>query len=204
MKNNIIFDLDGVLVDACDWHYESLNRALVEYNKKPISMEDHYKTFNGLPTKVKLQILNIDKKEAEEINHLKQKHTLDVIKNFGKVMEEKIELHRFLKENNFKICCVTNSIRETASKMLKVTGQYDYVDLLITNENVKRNKPHPDCYIHAMEILKTTPNDVFCVEDSDIGVKSAISANIKNLLIVKNTTEVNLKNIKKFINGVKE
>ena len=53
----VIFDLDGVLVDACEWHRAALNEALYEVCNYKISMDDHHSVFNGIPTKVKLQKL---------------------------------------------------------------------------------------------------------------------------------------------------
>ena len=53
MIKTILFDLDGVLVDACDWHYHSLNDALLHYVGFTISQEEHRDKFNGLPTSVK-------------------------------------------------------------------------------------------------------------------------------------------------------
>ena len=52
MKKLIIFDLDGVLVDACEWHRVALNKALKEVSNYEISLQDHYSTFNGIPTRV--------------------------------------------------------------------------------------------------------------------------------------------------------
>ena len=51
----VIFDMDGVLVDACDWHKGALNKALLELCNYQISEKDHYSIFNGLPTKTKLK-----------------------------------------------------------------------------------------------------------------------------------------------------
>ena len=53
----VIFDLDGVLVDACEWHRIALNEALKKVCNYEISLEDHYSTFNGIPTRVKLEKL---------------------------------------------------------------------------------------------------------------------------------------------------
>ena len=53
----VIFDLDGVLVNACEWHRVALNEALRDVCNYEISLEDHYSTFNGIPTKKKLDIL---------------------------------------------------------------------------------------------------------------------------------------------------
>ena len=56
MIKAILFDMDGVLVDAREWHYEALNRALEIFGMK-ISLDNHLSTFDGLPTRRKLQIL---------------------------------------------------------------------------------------------------------------------------------------------------
>ena len=52
----ILFDMDGVLIDAKEWHYEALNQALKLFGCE-ISRFDHVHTFDGLPTKDKLELL---------------------------------------------------------------------------------------------------------------------------------------------------
>ena len=52
MIKAVIFDLDGVLIEAKDWHYESLNRALGLFGLE-IPRDDHLVTYDGLPTKKK-------------------------------------------------------------------------------------------------------------------------------------------------------
>jgi HAD superfamily hydrolase (TIGR01509 family) len=195
----ILFDLDGVLVDACDWHYEALNAALVGAGHPPIGRETHLSTFNGLPTRKKLEILGISYGEAIEINRQKQKHTLDIIQSSATIMSEKIELHTYLKSLGVKIACVTNSIRETAEEMLKATGQMEYIDLLVCNEDVVRNKPYPDCYNHAIRVLGVDPMNCLCVEDSPKGIQSATASIAGHMWIVSNPTEVNRENYMKFV-----
>ena len=58
MIKGILYDLDGVLVDATEWHYESLNNALKEVVGFIIKREEHISTFNGIPTIKKLEILH--------------------------------------------------------------------------------------------------------------------------------------------------
>lgn len=195
MIDCVLFDLDGVLVDACEWHYDALNEALASLGYSKISRDDHITKFNGLPTKVKLEMLGIDSKNAIAINNLKQKITLDIIKNNAKPMDDKIQLHTFLKSKNIKIGCVTNSIRETAEEMLKSTGQLDYMDVIVTNEDVVKNKPYPDCYNYAIKKLGVDPQNVLCVEDSDKGIQSVLSSLAGHLCVVKDTTEVNIDTI---------
>ena len=197
MIQAILFDLDGVLVDACGWHYSALNEALLFYEKPIIEYQEHLKTYNGLPTLKKLNMLGIADDLANKINDAKQEFTLDIIKKNARLMPEKIQLHKFLKQNNIKIGCVTNSIRKTTEEMLKTTEQFEYMDIIICNEDVRQNKPSPDCYNLAIKTL-----NVLCVEDSEKGIMSVTSSIAKHLLIVKNTYEVNLINIQNKLKGI--
>ena len=79
--------------------------------------------------------------------------------------------------------------------MLKTTEQFEYMDIIICNEDVKQNKPSPDCYNLAIKTLNVNPLNVLCVEDSEKGIMSVTSSIAKHLLIVKNTHEVNVTNI---------
>jgi HAD superfamily hydrolase (TIGR01509 family) len=197
--NTILFDLDGVLVDACDWHYEALNESLNEILGIKITKEDHENKFNGLPTKVKLDMLGIKEETQQKIWNLKQQKTISIIEKNKKQDESKIELLTYLKDNNFKIGCVTNSIKETAQKMLLNCGILNYFDILVTNELVQKNKPFPEPYLFAMEKLQVNPNSCICVEDSDKGINSAINSNCGKIWIVNNAKEVNLYNYKLFM-----
>lgn len=195
----ILFDLDGVLVDACDWHYKALNLALIDAGFSDIDMESHLTKYNGLPTKVKLKMLGIPDHLSDEINKNKQKYTLNIIKNTAKFMPEKIELHEHLKQQGIKIACVTNSIEETAKEMLIATGQMPYIDLLVSNEHVKLNKPHPDCYNHAIKILGINPVNCTCVEDSVKGIEAAMTSIVGRCWVVSGTKEVTKENYFKYL-----
>src|SRR3979490_1673752 len=78
----VIFDMDGVLIDAKDWHYEALNRALGHFGYT-ISRYDHLVTFDGLPTRRKLEMLTRDQglraKLHGFLNDLKQAYTLELV-----------------------------------------------------------------------------------------------------------------------------
>ena len=83
----IVFDMDGVLVDAKEWHYESLNKAL-EFFGFSISRSDHENKFDGLPTSKKLEMISKNENLPTElhtfINKLKQKFTMQMVYNFCK------------------------------------------------------------------------------------------------------------------------
>ena len=203
MKNKcVLFDLDGVLVDACDWHYEALNRALKEVAYYEISRQDHYEKYNGLPTLTKLSMLNdmgvITDEDVRKISDVKQEHTIKVIEDLCKRDQSKIKLMKALKDNDYEIAVVTNSIRMTATLMLANSGVLPFVDLLISNEDTDRNKPYPDPYIIAIHLLNSSHNKTIIVEDSPKGIKAAKDSGA-HVLEVKDATEVNLELFKDFI-----
>lgn len=179
----VIFDLDGVLVDACEWHRLALNEALKEVCNYEISLKEHNQTFNGIPTKVKLDILKkqniIQDKEVEEIYKKKQTKTIEIINNNCFVRHEKINMIKFLKSNGIKVACYTNSIRETGSLMLKKTGVYELFDLFVSNQEVPKPKPDPIGYIQIMEHFGINKSNTLIIEDSEKGLLAALNSGAK-------------------------
>lgn len=189
MIQAVLFDLDGVLVNACDFHYHALNKAL----GFELTREEHEQKYNGLSTKKKLEMLvkegRVSEEDVPKIWDLKQKYTQEYIYNLERD-HIKIEMMQKLFENNIRMACVTNAIRSTAKEMLIRTGTIEYMDIIVSNEDVKLNKPYPDGYIYAINHLWLTPKDVMIVEDSDIGVKAAKQIT-DNVLRVPNADWVN-------------
>lgn len=202
MIDLVIFDLDGVLVDACEWHRIALNKALKEVSNYEISDEDHYSYFNGIPTRVKLRILlekNIIKKEDLcNIENLKQIFTKEIINDYAKVRPEKIEVLKYLKDKNIKIACYTNSIKDTADLMLKKTGIFDLFDLIITNQDVINPKPDPEGYLKILELLKIKKSNTIIIEDSQKGFEAAYLSGCK-VFKVNNQEQVNIDLFKGFV-----
>jgi beta-phosphoglucomutase len=203
----ILFDLDGVLVDACDWHYLALNKSLLNVSGVEIDEESHKTTFNGLPTKRKLEILakngEIQEYQIDQIWKLKQKYTIETINENAQPDPSKILLYHQLGCRNIKKACVTNSISETATLMLDRTGQIKLLEFVISNEDVKNNKPHPEPYVTAMVKLGALPEETLIVEDSEKGMQSALGTGA-HVLKVNNATEVTWDRISEIISSIDE
>ena len=199
----VIFDLDGVLVDACEWHRLALNQALREICNYEISIDDHYSIFNGIPTKIKLKklsengIVPVDKHEL--INNRKQELTIEIIEKNAAYRKEKVEMIKFLQDNGIFVACYTNSIKKTASLMLEKIGVLNYLDFLLTNEDVENSKPSPDGYLFLLEKFKVNQDNVIIVEDSPAGIAAARASGCR-VLEVKDPSFVD----KKLFEGVLE
>jgi HAD superfamily hydrolase (TIGR01509 family) len=195
MFKMIIFDLDGVLVDACEWHRLALNRALKEICGYEISLDDHHTIFNGLPTKNKLNILcDMNVTTPSDFDLI----NIEIIKEKAHSRKEKIILLETLKNNGFKIACYTNSIKKTASLMLKKTGVFHLLDFLLTNEDVIKPKPNPEGYNFLVDKFNFKKDDVLIVEDSPKGKQAAYDSGCK-VLEVDSVEKVNTSLFKEII-----
>lgn len=200
----VLFDMDGVLIDAKDWHYEALNKALRLFGHE-ISRYDHIHSFDGLPTKKKLQLINEQSFLPEElhdfINCLKQQYTMDYVQMNCKPMFQHEYAMAKLKSEGYKCAVCSNSIRNTIIQMMTRAGLLQYIDLILSNEDVVNSKPDPETYIKAMEKLEVQPEECIILEDNKNGIKAAIASG-GSVLRVNDVYDVNYYNIMNFIHEV--
>ena len=191
---HILFDLDGVLVNMPDGHYEALNKTLELFGAR-INEEEHYNYFNGLPSKKKIEELEkqgrLPPGLKNFINDVKQKHTKTVIPKYCTPDYSKIILLGHLKNHGYKIACCSNSIKETLHLMLKSAHLFDFFDLIIGNDEIKNPKPDPEIYLTACQRLGVAPSECIVVEDSPHGIAAGKASGAK-VYEVRNVDDVNL------------
>lgn len=180
MINLVIFDLDGVLIDSRELHYHALNDALMNIDPRyVIGREEHLSTYDGLNTTRKLELLTKNEglpvEYYDTIWHNKQEATFELIRAFSKD-QNLIHLFEGIKTEGFKLAVASNSIRETVKLALEAIGVYKYVDLFVSNQDVRRPKPYPEMYWKCMTDLNTLPCNTIILEDSHIGRKAAIDS----------------------------
>ena len=111
----IIFDLDGVLVQAKNMHFDALNEALSEVNPGyKIDWSEHLNKYDGLKTFQKLDLLTKEKGLPSEIHkqvwERKQQLTLgklSTIEPNEKLIDTLVNLYN----DGFKLAVCSNSIR---------------------------------------------------------------------------------------------
>ena len=191
----IIFDLDGVLVEAKNIHYEALNEALGD--KYAISWNEHLSTYDGLKTTQKLDMLSEKKGLPIDIHsdiwENKQQLTLDKLRAL-KPNVDLIQTMNLLVSEGYKIAVCSNSIRKTCLTVLSKLGIMEFMDLVISNEDVKNGKPHPEMYWKAISMMSCLPEETLIIEDSPYGLLAAARSK-SHILRVKNTKETTYRNI---------
>lgn len=200
----ILFDMDGVLIDAKDWHWEAFNEALRLFGVE-ISRYDHLHTFDGLPTREKLKMLSeqnfLPKPLHEFINHLKQRNTLRQInEKCHPLFMHQYALSRF-KAEGYKIAVCSNSVKDSIINMMERAALLEYLDLVISNEDVVKAKPDPEMYETAIRRFSLMPEECLVVEDNPNGIRAGLSSGAY-VLEVETVYDVNYANIKRKIKEV--
>ena len=172
----VIFDLDGVLIDATDWHYEALNRALGLFGFT-ISRYEHLTVYNGLPTRRKLEMLSVEKGLPRSLHDLisraKQAYTRDEIQTKCRPTFEKEYMLSRLRREGYRLAVCSNAVRESVELMLRQAGVFEYFEFVMGNEDAPAPKPDPAPYHAAMDRLGIRPDATVIVEDSAYGVEAA-------------------------------
>ena len=203
--NLIIFDLDGVLVEAKNLHFQALNEALSEINPGyKIDWSEHLNKYDGLKTYQKLNLLSEEKGLPKEVHNKvwerKQHLTLSKLSTLEE-NKDLIETFVQLYNEGYKLAVCSNSIRRTCLTVLSKLGLIEYLDLIISNEDVKNSKPHPEMYWKAISMMSCLPEETLIIEDSPYGLLAAARSK-SYILRVKNPTEVTYNSINKKLNEI--
>lgn len=197
MIKAVVFDMDGVLIDAKEWHYDALNRALKLFGVE-ISRADHLTTFDGLPTRRKLEMLTVTDGLPRElhgfINELKQQYTMEIVNARCKPMFVHEYALARLHQRGLKLAVASNSVRNSVVSMMSKSGLEKYLDTMLSNEDVSKPKPDPEIYLEAMRKLGVSPDQTLIVEDNEHGIRAA-RASGAHVLVVSDVSDVNLGNI---------
>ncbi|TSC88491.1 MAG: HAD superfamily hydrolase [Microgenomates group bacterium Gr01-1014_5] len=194
MIKAVIFDLDGVLVDATEWHYEALNDALRLFGFE-ITREEHNGFYNGLPTVEKLRVLSekkgLPQNLHEVIRNLKRKYTDEKVIQLCRPAYEKQIMLTQLKNKGYKLACCSNAQKYSVVNMLTSAGILNFFDLVIGNDEGYAPKPSPEIYLAAFEKLGINSDEAVIIEDAPHGVQAARASGAK-VIEVKGYHDVDL------------
>lgn len=193
----VLFDMDGVLIDAKEWHYEALNKALTLFGME-ISRYDHLVTYDGLPTKKKLEMLTQERGLPvglhEFINDLKQQYTMEMVYTRCKPNFTHQYALANLRRKGYALAVCSNSVRDTVELMMRKSDLMKHLQFYLSNQDVSMPKPDPEIYSHAIAKLGLSPKECMIVEDNPNGILAATRAKA-HVMEVPSVDDVNFENI---------
>jgi HAD superfamily hydrolase (TIGR01509 family) len=96
-----------------------------------------------------------------------------------------------LKQAGILTGLVTNSVRETTEYMIRSAGLTNFLDVIVTNQEVTNPKPDPEGYTLACKKMGLEPTEVVVIEDGNYGIEAAKRAGCE-VLKVAGPEDVNL------------
>ncbi len=188
----VIFDLDGVLIESGDWHYQALSEALSRHGFR-LTREDHSRYCEGLSTPEKLKALTAAKGLPADLHPdiagLKQRYTVELIRKNCRPCETRIAMLSRLRAENYRLACASNSTRRNLELLLDVSGLSGHLDLCLSGEDAASFKPDPGIYRAAFAGLGLEPGDCLVLEDHPVGLKAAYASGA-HVARVENINEV--------------
>ena len=175
----VVFDMDGVLVDARDWHYDALNVALAPHGHV-IGRAEHLARFDGRPTRVKLAMLSTERGLSPGLHGViaaaKQAHLGRIAAERCRPVAHIRAAVAALRARGFRLAVASNATRDNVDLLLRRSALRPLFDVLLSAEDVPAPKPDPAIYREAMRRLRAEPAETLIVEDSDIGFAAAAAS----------------------------
>lgn len=202
----IIFDFDGTLIELREAHYQALNQALSTIDPKfVISQEDHISIYDGLSTRKKLNLLvstkNFPSDKIEQVFEQKQIHTLKYINDQIIPSQDLINTLQTLKTLGYQLYIASNAIRDTIIAGLNKLQITHFFDHILSNEDVKNQKPHSQIYLQAMVQAGVNPDETLIVEDAKHGREAGMKSGAY-VCGVDNAADLSLTKIQNRINQI--
>jgi len=214
LKNHVIFDFNGVIVNDEELHFESTKVVLKNSLNIEITSDDYYKFFAGKTNKLGFTVYLNFKGVQENIENLiinKNKIYLELISKEVPVVSSTI---RFIKEYHSKYCfsIVTGAIRKEVEFILDKTNLKSFFDVILCSEDFKESKPSPEGYLKAIALSKIPAKNTVIIEDSISGIEAAKNANTRCIALTTTfkreeishadliVDELKLEHVEKFFN----
>lgn len=184
-KLSVIFDMDGVIFDTENMIFRIWGTVAGEYH------------LNGIEEVIKLCIgTNAEATKKIVLEHMGSDFDYD---GYKKIVSEKFhaecdrngmpvkkgvyEILDYLKSVGAHIGMASSTRLAIVEKELDEAGLSDYFDVVCGGDQLKRSKPEPDIYLLAAKKLGVVPHDIFAVEDSYNGIRSAYAAEMRPIMV---------------------
>ena len=176
-----IFDLDGVLTDTSEFHFQAWKR-LADQLWVPFSRKDN-EALRGVSRLESLQTLlrdrPIDETLAESLMDCKNRYYLELLTGITpeNLLPGATDLLTELRARGFR--CAIASASKNAPMVLSKLGIVDMVDTVVDGNAPARSKPEPDLFLLAAERLGLPPDVCVVVEDAAAGIEAAQRAGMR-------------------------
>ena len=174
----LIFDLDGTIANTMQHHFVAWRKAVLPYG---IDFNANlFKSLTGMPraaTIVKLNELFGTKMNSEIVGAIKSAHfktLVDLTEEISIIADVIRKYHTIL-----PMSVGTGSTKSGAKKTLEIVKMNQYFDIVITADDIKNPKPHPETFLKCADLMKVHPHNCIVFEDGILGIEAAEKAGMR-------------------------
>ena len=194
MLGAVIFDFDGVITDSEILHLRAFNRALGRYSLV-IATKDYYKNYLGLTDRDLLELLvdkgllKITAEQLEAIAEQKKKAFEHLARTDGKIIDGVRRFIEMLRHNNVTMAICSGALLAEIELILEDARLRRFFDVIVSAEQVRRGKPHPDGFVLTLQKLNEkkqkpfSPDQCVVIEDSHWGLEAAKAAGMHTIAV---------------------
>jgi beta-phosphoglucomutase len=176
-----IFDLDGVLTDTAEFHFQAWKR-LADEEGIPFTRDDN-EALRGVSRRESLNLMlqgrQITEIQAQEWMERKNNYYRQLLAQMSPedILPGVCDLLHDLHVAGYKVAVASAS--KNARDVMENLNLLDEIDVLCDGSSVQRAKPAPDLFLFAAQQLGLPPAACVVVEDAEAGVEAALAAGMR-------------------------
>jgi HAD superfamily hydrolase (TIGR01509 family) len=180
LTSAIIFDLDGVIIESEEVHYQA-HKNVLQAHGIDLSLQEYKQ--HGMAKGSKHFYTQMKEKyginaDIPTLQELKKQHYLHLITQFLHAKEHVEDfINRMHKKHKLGIGSASNT--DVIETVLHSLGIHHFFEVIVGGDQVKKNKPAPDVYLLVAKKMEVLPEQCLVIEDSQTGVIAARHAGMK-------------------------
>ncbi len=172
----VIFDVDGVLTDSANEHFESWRRLAADLGQE-LTVERFRATFGRQNRAAIPELFDIhDPDRVEELSEAKERYYGQIIFEHVTEVPGAATLVRQCAAAGWKCAVGSSGHPDNLRIVLKHLGISDFFDGIVSGHDVPVGKPDPAVFLRAAEIIDIRPEQCAVIEDAPAGIDAALAA----------------------------
>ncbi|SEG11773.1 HAD family hydrolase [Marinobacterium lutimaris] len=183
--NAVLFDHDGTLVDSEAIHMQLWREVMAPYGVM-ISDEDYWEKMLGVPMEQSaaelIERYRLDT-SVENISAAKNSANREFLSSncFPQIAGASDTLNSLAQRT--RLALVSGSQRDCVEASIRGHGWSSIFEQVVSGDDVERNKPHPDSYLKALDLMGQSAENSVAVEDTETGIIAARAAGLEVIAI---------------------
>ena len=204
MKKAVIFDVDGVLVDSYQPHFESWRQTLAELGVE-FTEQQFRATFGRTSLDIIKQLYGeMSDEEAHRVDDRKEAAYRDIIRDDFPAIDGAAELVDALSDAGFALAVGSSGPSENVLLTLECLGRKDKFGAIVTRVDVTRGKPDPQVFQIGAERVGVPPHLCAVIEDAVPGIEAANRAEMSSIALTGTATREQLSHAKHVVDSLRE